>query len=44
MKIAVTDACIFIDLCEVELTAPFFALHMEVHTSLDVFNEIYPEQ
>ena len=44
MKLAVTDACIFIDLCEVALIAPFFLLDIEVHTSVDVFNELYPEQ
>lgn len=44
MKIAVTDACIFIDLIELHLTSEFFGLQIEIHTSLDVFNELYPEQ
>ncbi|MCB9194852.1 MAG: hypothetical protein H6600_09785 [Flavobacteriales bacterium] len=44
MKIAITDACIFIDLHDLELTISFFSLDYEIHTSLDVFNELYPEQ
>jgi len=44
MKIAITDACIFIDLYDLDLTVPFFSLELEVHTSLDVFHELYPEQ
>lgn len=44
MKLAVTDACIFIDLFDTELIAPFFGLAIEVHTSLDVVNELYGEQ
>jgi hypothetical protein len=44
MKIAITDACIFIDLHELNLTPDFFTLNFEIHTSLDVFNEVYPEQ
>lgn len=43
-RIAITDACIFIDLCDIKLIPPFFALAIEVHTSLDVFGELYPEQ
>lgn len=44
MKIAITDACIFIDLHDLNLTIPFFSLNLEIHTSLDVFYELYPEQ
>jgi hypothetical protein len=44
MRIAITDACIFIDLHDLDLTISFFSLELEVHTSLDVFNELYPEQ
>lgn len=44
MKLAVTDACIFIDLIELQLSSEFFSLPMEIHTSLDVFNELYSEQ
>lgn len=44
MKLAVTDACIFIDLIELRLTSEFFTLPIEIHTSLDVFNELYSEQ
>lgn len=44
MRIAVTDACIFIDLYDLELIAPFFSLGHEVCTSVDVFNELNPAQ
>ena len=44
MKIAVTDACIFIDISELQLTSSFFSLEFDIHTSLDVFNELYPGQ
>ena len=44
MKIAITDACIFIDLHELNLTESFFSLPLEIHTSLDVFNELFSEQ
>jgi len=44
MKLAITDACIFIDLFELQLTAQFFELDIEIHTSLDVFNELYEDQ
>ena len=44
MKLAVTDACIFIDLIELHLSSEFFRLPIEIYTSLDVFNELYAEQ
>lgn len=44
MKIAVTDACIFIDLIELDLVQPFFQLRVELHTTIDVINELFPEQ
>jgi predicted nucleic acid-binding protein len=44
MKIAITDACIFIDLIELQLTSQFFGLDIEIHTTLDVYNELYIEQ
>jgi rRNA maturation endonuclease Nob1 len=44
MKLAVTDACIFIDLIELQLMSEFFELPLEIHTTLDVFNELYAEQ
>lgn len=44
MKLAVTDACIFIDLYELQLTAQFFKLEIEVHTSIDVIKELYENQ
>lgn len=44
MKIAVTDACIFIDLHDLNLTNLLFSLQLEIHTSLDVFNELHIHQ
>ncbi len=44
MRIAITDACIFIDLLELGLINPFFELSLEVHTSLDVINELNATQ
>jgi hypothetical protein len=44
MTIAITDACIFIDLYDLELINAFFLLDLEIHTSLDVFNELYAHQ
>lgn len=44
MKIAVTDACIFIDLIELQLTSHFFGLDIEIHTTLDVYNELFHDQ
>jgi hypothetical protein len=44
MRIAVTDACIFIDIIELGLAELFFNLHVEIHTTLDVINELYPSQ
>ena len=44
MDIAVTDACIFIDLFELGLTEIFFQLELNIHTSVDVYNEMYESQ
>ena len=44
MKIAITDACIFIDLHDLKLTNSLFSLALDIHTSLDVFNELYTHQ
>lgn len=44
MKIAVTDACIFIDLIELKIISDFFKLDIELHTTIDVLNELYPDQ
>jgi hypothetical protein len=46
-RIAVTDACIFIDLIELSLIAPFFQLgdtplQLEIHTTLEVLDEKIP--
>lgn len=44
MKIAVTDACIFIDIYDLQLTSKFFSIDLEIHTTVDVFNELFNEQ
>jgi rRNA-processing protein FCF1 len=44
IKIAVTDACIFIDLYDLGLVASFFHLELEIHTTSAVYFELYPEQ
>lgn len=44
MRLIVTDACIFIDVIELQLTSKFFGLEFEVHTTIDVINELYPNQ
>lgn len=44
MKLAITDACIFIELHLLRLTSHFFKMDLEIHTSVDVFNELYAEQ
>jgi hypothetical protein len=36
MKVVVTDACIFIDVIELQLTSRFFNLDVEIHTTADV--------
>jgi len=43
-KVAITDACIFIDLYELQLITHFFELELEVHTTIDVMNELIIEQ
>lgn len=43
-KVAITDACIFIDIYELQLLTRFFALPLEVHTTIDVMNEMFTEQ
>lgn len=43
MKVAITDACIFIDLCQLQLITLFFNLELEVHTTIDVLNELWDE-
>ena len=44
MILAVTDACIFIELDQLGLMSLFFKLNIEVHTSVDVFNELFAAQ
>jgi predicted DNA-binding protein (UPF0278 family) len=44
IKIAVTDACIFIDLYDLGLIVSFFKLEIEIHTTSAVYFELYEEQ
>jgi len=44
MKIAVTDACIFIDLIELDLISDFFQLNLGFNTTVEVMNELYANQ
>ena len=44
LKIAVTDACIFIDLYDLGLVNEFFQLEIEIHTTTSVYFELYSEQ
>jgi len=44
IRVAVTDACIFIDLYDLGLVAPFFNLKIEIHTTFAVYFELHPEQ
>ena len=44
IKVAVTDACIFIDLHDLGLTNLFFNLDLEIHTTFAVLCELYSEQ
>lgn len=44
MKIAVTDACIFIELLESEACDPFFRLPVEIVTTVQVWRELDGDQ
>lgn len=44
IKVAVTDACIFIDLHDLGLIDLFFNLDLEIHTTSSVLYELYSEQ
>lgn len=44
LKLVVTDACIFIDLYDLELIGAFFDLNIEVHTSAAVMFELHTDQ
>ena len=44
MRIAITDACIFIDLLELDLISAFFKLDIELHTTVEVLNELLSDQ
>lgn len=44
MKLVVTDTSVFIDLIDMGVLAPFFALGFEVHTTAFVVDELNAEQ
>ena len=44
MQIAVTDACIFIDLLDLKITDQFFKLDLEIHTTFEVWDELNEDQ
>lgn len=44
MKIAITDANIFIDLIHIELTDELFSAGLEIHTTLGVYDELNNNQ
>lgn len=44
MRIAVTDACIFIDLIDLNLLNEFCCLPFVIYTTIDVFHELNVEQ
>jgi hypothetical protein len=44
MKIAVTDANIFIDLIEIDIFHFLFDLGLEIHTTKAVYDQLIPEQ
>lgn len=44
LKVAVTDACIFIDLFDLDLVNAFFQLEIDIHTTTSVYFELFVEQ
>lgn len=44
MRIAVTDACIFIDLIDLNLLDELCSLPMVIYTTIDVLHELNPKQ
>ncbi len=44
MKVAVTDAGVFIDLIELDIISCFFRLDIELHTTVAVMKGLFPEQ
>lgn len=44
MTVAVTDACIFIDLFELNLLDKFFQCGLSIHTTDEVIHELFPHQ
>jgi len=44
MKIAVTDTSVFIDLFAADLVSLFFQLPFELHTTIEILNELFETQ
>lgn len=44
MRIAVTDANIFIDLIHIEMLGFLFDINMEIHTTFEVYNQLNEKQ
>lgn len=44
MKLAVTDASVFIDLFAADLVHVFFGLPFELHTTVEILNELFEDQ
>ena len=44
MKIAVTDTSVFIDLFTADLVSVFFQLPFELHTTIEILNELFETQ
>jgi hypothetical protein len=42
MRVAISDSWIFSDLSSLEMTQPFFALELEVHTCHEVLDDLFP--
>ena len=44
MKVAITDANIFIDIINLKFITQFFELKIDIHTTLDVLDELHDHQ
>lgn len=44
MRIAVTDTSVFIDLFATDLVIAFFRLPFEIHTTVEILNELFEDQ
>jgi predicted nucleic acid-binding protein len=44
VKVSISDACIFLDLFDLELIDSFFSLDLEIHSSSEVVDELFDHQ